>query len=213
MKYALHVFTIALFILSGCTAEEAATTDTAAVEPLPSDTAAADAIPPTDTSSQSATTAGAAADAPYDAQFIDTMSAHHRMGRQMNQMQIDRGSDARLKAILRKSNDDMEKDLQEMKSWRDQWHPNVPVVENHRLPGGESMNMDMAHLQSMSGADLDQMVADMMITHHEGALSMSRDALQRAQRPELKEKAQQIIDGQTKEIEELRAWKTKTAKG
>lgn len=205
MKHSCSAFALALILLSGCTAEEAATTDTSAVEPLPSDTSAADAIPPTGTA---AAPDFAAATAPYDAQFIDTMSAHHRMGIQMNQMQIAKGADRKLKEMLRKGNTDMQTDIQEMQSWRGQWHPNVPGAENRALPGGESMNMDMAHMQSMSGAALDQMTVDMMITHHEGAIAMARDALAKTQRQELKEKAQHIIDAQQKEIEELREWKT-----
>jgi uncharacterized protein (DUF305 family) len=203
LKSIVLLFTLTLFI-GACAAEERAADNTAAVEPAPSDTFASDALTP----GELATAGGdVATTTPYDAQFIDTMSAHHQMGIHMNQMQIDRGSDPKLKEMLRRSNQMMRKDIQEMKSWRDRWHTNVPVAENRQLPGGETMNMDMEHMRGMSGEALDRMIADMMSTHHQGAISMARDALQRAERPELKQKAQQIIDDQQKEIEELRKWR------
>jgi uncharacterized protein (DUF305 family) len=46
----------------------------------------------------------------------------------------------------------------------------------------------------------------MMVPHHEGALAMSRDALERAQHQEIKDLAQRIIDAQRREIEMMKQW-------
>jgi uncharacterized protein (DUF305 family) len=48
---------------------------------------------------------------------------------------------------------------------------------------------------------------DLMIPHHEAAIMMSKDALNNATHPELKAMAQQIINAQEKEIEQLKAWR------
>jgi uncharacterized protein (DUF305 family) len=186
-----------LMLVLACSAEEAATTNTDAVEPLPSDTAAADVVPPNDTSTT----------APYDAQFLDTMAAHHQMGVDMARMQIAKGANAKLKEMSQKTADKQSAEIAQMKGWRDQWYASEPPAENRSLPGGASMNMDMAPMQNLTGAQHDSMYLDMMISHHEGAIAMARDAMQKAEHAELKQLAQQIIADQEKEIAELRKMK------
>ncbi len=52
----------------------------------------------------------------------------------------------------------------------------------------------------------DKDFALMMIPHHEAAISMANDLLAHGKNPELKKMAQKIIDDQTKEIEDRKAW-------
>lgn len=56
-------------------------------------------------------------------------------------------------------------------------------------------------------AQYDERFIDMMIPHHQGAINMAKDALQKAQHPEIKKLAQNIIDSQQKEIDMLKAWR------
>lgn len=48
---------------------------------------------------------------------------------------------------------------------------------------------------------------DGMIPHHEGAVLMAQEALQKSNRSEIKQLAQQIIDAQEQEISELKSWR------
>lgn len=83
------------------------------------------------------------------------------------------------------------------------------------------MNMDMSgnmmdHMkqcQSMMKENLgkadqnyDERFIDMMISHHQGAINMAKDALQKAQHPEIKQLSQKVIDAQQKEIVQLKTW-------
>lgn len=149
----------------------------------------------------------APASAEYDLQFIDTMIKHHQMAVMMGEAAIQKGADAKVKEFGRKVVEDQKKDIARLAVWRQQWYPNAADAHTMQLPGAASMNMDMGHMQTSSGHDFDMMFVDMMIPHHRGALEMSRDALQKAQRQELKEFAQETIDKQEKEIAELEAWK------
>jgi uncharacterized protein (DUF305 family) len=47
----------------------------------------------------------------------------------------------------------------------------------------------------------------MMIAHHEGAVVMSKDALTKAEHPEIKQLAERIIKAQAPEIEQMKKWK------
>jgi uncharacterized protein (DUF305 family) len=58
-----------------------------------------------------------------------------------------------------------------------------------------------------SDAPFDAMFIDGMIVHHEGAIEMAQEALQQAERPEVKQLAQQIIDSQEQEVEQMQTWR------
>ncbi len=49
----------------------------------------------------------------------------------------------------------------------------------------------------------------MMIPHHQGAVAMAKDALNKAQHPEMKAFAQKIIEDQDKEIRQMTEWRTR----
>ena len=55
-------------------------------------------------------------------------------------------------------------------------------------------------------AEYDQSFLAAMIMHHQGALLMAQDALSEAKHEELKQLARDIIEAQTKEIEQMQAW-------
>ena len=54
---------------------------------------------------------------------------------------------------------------------------------------------------------IDQQFIDMMVPHHEGALGMARVAQQRAERPELRQLADDILRSQDAEISRMRQWR------
>lgn len=56
-------------------------------------------------------------------------------------------------------------------------------------------------------AEYDKRFIDAMIPHHESAVDMAQDALNKSRRPEIKKMAQAIIDAQNSEINQLRSWR------
>ncbi len=69
-----------------------------------------------------------------------------------------------------------------------------------------AMNLQMVQHMGPADAEYDHRFIDMMIPHHEGAIMMAKDALQKSQRPEIKKLAEDIIAAQEKEIAQLKAW-------
>lgn len=157
-----------------------------------------------------ATTAGA----PYDQQFIDMMSKHHRGAIQMAQMAQGKIENSGLKDLAKRIPIDQQKEIDQMKSWRDQWYPGAAIAEDMNMPGMSSgMNMDTSHMESMkAGRGYDAMFIDMMVSHHESAVAISRDAIGKAEHQEIKALAQQIIDAQTKEIDQMKKWRATLGK-
>jgi len=150
-----------------------------------------------------------AASAPYDLQFIDTMMAHHQGAVDMAKPAETKAQHSELKQFARKIVDDQEREIAQMKSWRAQWYAGKAEAMNMEMNGMmDSMKgMDMNKLNAASGNAFDMMFIDMMTPHHLGAVKMAREALTRAEHPEIKSLSQQIIDAQEKEIAQMNKWK------
>src|SRR3989344_2128079 len=59
---------------------------------------------------------------------------------------------------------------------------------------------------SMMSRNIDQHFIVQMIPHHEGAIAMANTALERSKRPEIISLANGIIEAQTRENKDMRAW-------
>jgi uncharacterized protein (DUF305 family) len=65
--------------------------------------------------------------------------------------------------------------------------------------------MDMGHGMPMGMMD-DQSFLSAMIPHHQMAIAMAQGTLERAEHPEIKQLAQNIITSQQAEIKQMQAW-------
>jgi uncharacterized protein (DUF305 family) len=158
-----------------------------------------------------------AASQPYDLQFIDTMTHHHQGAIEMAEMALKKSQNPELKTFAQKIIDDQKKEISQMKDWREKWYAGKPAAMNMEMPGmGDSMKMMMGEglkkMEAMSGKDFDVHFLDMMTPHHAGAVTMAQEALQRAEHPEIKTLANQIIREQEKEIKQMADWKSKWSK-
>lgn len=143
--------------------------------------------------------------APYDLQFIDTMIQHHQGAIQMAQMALEKAQNPTIKKMAKNMVDAQEKEIAKMKKMRAKSYANKPEAVNMDFPGMmDSMKgMDMEKLGKSSGQDFDLNFINMMIPHHQGAISMAQDALKNAGNKKIKEMAQNIIKKQNKEVTKL----------
>lgn len=61
-------------------------------------------------------------------------------------------------------------------------------------------------MAAASGQTVDQAYVAKMIAHHEGAVAMAQVALRDSRDPEIRRMAQSVVDTQTREIAEMKAW-------
>ena len=158
-------------------------------------------------------------DMPYDLHFIDMMLGHHRQGIAMGRMAERKGSTPALRAFAKKTADEQEKELLELKKHRDHWYAGAPEMDHsqmmaqmHQKPGMSGhANMDMqgdiAKLQAATGKAFDRLFLEMMIPHHQMAIDMSKEAVTKAEHAEIKEMARLGIIKQQKEIAEMKRLK------
>ena len=87
----------------------------------------------------------------------------------------------------------------------------MPMTHKEMMqkPMGSMQHCNHMMMNDLGPADktYDLRYINMMISHHEGAVKMSQDALTKSQRPEIKELAQNIITAQQQEIKQLKTWR------
>lgn len=71
---------------------------------------------------------------------------------------------------------------------------------------GMSMEDMIEALEGKSGDELEKTFLEEMMTHHQGAISMAEKIKAGTKRAELKQMADEIIQAQAKEIDQMRQW-------
>ncbi len=158
-----------------------------------------------------------AAAQPYDLQFLDTMTHHHQGAVDMAKTALTKSNNEELKKFAQKIIADQNKEIAQMKDWREKWFAGKPAAMNMEMPGmSDSMKMmsgdEMKKMEAASGKDFDIHFLDMMTPHHAGAITMSKEALQKAEHPEIKTLANNIIKVQEAEIKQMADWKANWSK-
>lgn len=154
-----------------------------------------------------------AASAPYDLQFIDTMIAHHEGAVEMAKMVDGKTQRTELKAFAQKIITDQNKEIAQMKEWREKWFKGAPRAMNMEMPGMmDSMKMDMSKLSNSKDKEFDLAFIEMMIPHHAGATTMAKEAQTKAEHAEIKTLAGNIIKEQEAEIKQMNVWKSEWSK-
>ncbi len=157
------------------------------------------------------------ADAEYDLRFIDAMIPHHRGAIDMANEALQKSKRPEITSLAQniiKAQDREENEL--MRKWRKAWYPKASATPMaYDSQQGKMMPMSVAQKNSMmmkmdlgpADANFDLRFMDAMIPHHEGAISMAKDALNKAQHPKLKQLANEIIASQQTEIDQMKQWR------
>ncbi len=141
--------------------------------------------------------------APFDAMFIDSMIPHHQTAIDMAQMAVEQAEHEELRQMAQQIIEDQQQENHEMEEMRDAWYPDLPPTEG-MMDMDQMMGMEMSQDESVP---FDLRFIDAMIPHHQTAIEMAQMALQQAEHEELRQMAQQIIDEQQREIDQLMQWR------
>ena len=145
---------------------------------------------------------------PFDRAFIDAMVAHHESALEMARAAKDAGlSQPDLVEVADAILATQQEEIDRMKKWRAEWFGSAEIDPDGAAALGLSeSDMGMQHnadaLRDSTSVDTD--FAQMMITHHQGAIEMAKLAEEKAEHEELRELAGEIISAQEREIEIMR---------
>lgn len=140
--------------------------------------------------------------APYDAQFIDGMTIHHKGAVAMAEQALKESQRPEIKQLAENIITSQNLEIEQMATWRKQWYAGVAVT------GGTGGHMGDMHLSSDTSTPFDQRFITAMISHHEGAIEMAKEAQTKAEHGEIKQLAQNIITAQEAEVKQLQDWQS-----
>lgn len=156
------------------------------------------------------------ADASFDLRFIDAMTLHHQGAIDMSNEALQKSDRPEIKTLAEDIIAAQEEEIAQLQQWRQSWYADAgsePMMYHAEMNGMMPMTEDMKSSMMMAGdlgaADdqFDLRFINAMIPHHEGAVVMAQEALEKSTRPEVKELAQAMIDAQQPEIEQMQQWR------
>ncbi|WP_414543436.1 DUF305 domain-containing protein [Nostoc sp. CCY0012] len=156
------------------------------------------------------------ADASYDLRFIDGMIMHHEGAVVMAKEVQEKSQRPEMKQLAEEIITAQNQEIAQMREWRTAWYPNAgdkPLAYHAEM--GHMMEMTPEQMQAMmmsmdlgaADEEFDLRFINAMIPHHEGAVVMAQDVLEKSQRPEIKNLAQEIIKAQETEINQMKEWR------
>ena len=157
--------------------------------------------------------AGTIADSntPFDQRFLDQMIVHHQGAVMSAQMMIADSARPELRDLAQRIITGQQREIDQMGQWRQNWYGAatsgaLPGMMNGSMMGASMMNREQMRQMMGANADFDRMFLQMMIPHHEAAITMAQQALAQADHPEIKTLAQGIITTQRAEIGEMQGY-------
>lgn len=138
----------------------------------------------------------------FEVAFLKDMIHHHQSAVDMAKLAASNTKRPELNKLGQQITSSQKSEIEEMTGWLKSWHNETPGSMD-KVPGMDKMMADMKTLENAKNADFDRMFLQMMIPHHEGAVSMSELV---EKRTELRKLAQNIIKAQKAEIAEMKSW-------
>lgn len=171
------------------------------------------------TSSGSSTgTATSAMHNQADVAFATEMIPHHAQAIEMANMGATQATNPTVKSLAASIKKAQDPEITEMSRWLKTWGQPIPSTSMSSGMDGMAMGSsgtgmmsatDMAALGKATGASFDRMWVTMMITHHQGAVSMATAELRAGSNPDAKALAHSIISSQNAQIEQMQTLLTR----
>ena len=148
----------------------------------------------------------------FDLDFANMMIVHHQSAIDMSQVEIDKGTDAQIRTMAQNIITAQNSEIGHLQAF----------IKGYKIPETKKPNQgmhneldetmkammdNMNNLQMTGNSDKD--FVSMMIVHHESAVKMAGDELSHGKQYEVKKMAQKMVEDQSKEISEFKAWLSK----
>ncbi len=142
--------------------------------------------------------------AAYDQIYMRRMAAHHTQGVELARMAAERAASSHLRALARLMAATQQGEIAVFDQWWRSWFggslpPAMP--EDHAAMPGVLSPEQIKSLRQTEGAAFDPLFVALMSHHHEGAITMADEAIEKAGDPRLKLISHAIRYGQRGEIE------------
>ena len=146
---------------------------------------------------------------PADIRFVEMMVPHHQQALEMAGLAPAQAASTKVKALADRIDAAQTVEISQMRSWL---RRHIRSVHGHGSAAEHAMNMpgmatprQMEQLKKSTGQNFDRLFLTLMITHHQGALTMAQEELTKGTDVLIQEMAEEVVVTQTAEINRMRA--------
>jgi uncharacterized protein (DUF305 family) len=139
-----------------------------------------------------------------DVTFISKMIVHHQQALNMAALVPDRSTNTMIKGVAARIADSQRPEIDAMNAWlRQHGQEHAGHNEDHSNMPGMATSVQLDELASAKGADFDALFLQLMIAHHQGAVTMSQEIQNKGADQRVQELADEVIAIQSGEISRM----------
>lgn len=142
-------------------------------------------------------------DEPFDLQFIDQMTAHHRGALMSTEAMIADSDRPELRQLATAIESSETAQIEQLQAWRAQWYADAPLTAGGMAAGQmgqRSTGAAMSAMPDMTGRSGKDRYLQMMIAHRQLGVDTAGEALTRTGHPQIGQLARDIADEQSAQI-------------
>lgn len=141
-----------------------------------------------------------------DVEFMRMMIVHHEQAIEMAEMIPGRTDRCELRELGPEIIEVQEEEIEQMHDWLTEAGADADHDMDHGEMDGMLSEEELQELRCAEDREFDCLFVEGMIHHHEGAIEMSEDVLEDGQADRVLELAEEVIEVQEAEIEEMEEW-------
>ena len=141
-----------------------------------------------------------------DVTFAQMMVPHHEQAIEMADMILEKDAiDPQVTELAQVIKEEQQPELDQLNGWLEEWDASDDMggMDHSGGMSGEMSDEDMSNLESATGDPAARLFLEGMTVHHEGAIEMAQTEVDEGKYPDAITLAQNIIDAQQSEIEQM----------
>ncbi|MFJ4922983.1 DUF305 domain-containing protein [Streptomyces sp. NPDC088725] len=141
-----------------------------------------------------------------DITYAQMMITHHGQALELTALAPDRAASEAVKRLAERITATQKPEIGAMEAWlKSNGSPKNQQGHDHGMMPGMATAGELAHLRAAKGADFDALFLELMIAHHQGAITMATDVLSEGNNVQIEEMATDVIAQQTAEMSRMRS--------
>ncbi|MFE3124717.1 DUF305 domain-containing protein [Streptomyces hydrogenans] len=141
-----------------------------------------------------------------DFRYVQMMVVHHRQALTMTSLAPTRAGSSQVRKVAERIAAAQQPEIGAMEGWLESnGGPRDQGAHDHHAMPGMATEAQLAELRAAKGAAFDELFLKLMVTHHEGAVTMATEVLAQGNNVLVEEMANDVIAQQTAEINRMRS--------
>lgn len=141
-----------------------------------------------------------------DFSYAQMMIVHHKQALTMTALAPQRAGSAQVKKLADRITAAQKPEIDAMEGWlKNNGGPRKQSGHDHHTMPGMATEAQLAELRKAKGTAFDELFLKLMVTHHEGAVTMAAEVLGQGNNVLVEEMANDVMAQQTAEINRMRS--------